>query len=99
MESSPPQINFSRSGKDALLLQIAGDWKIEKEVPSPDRVREQIGPGDQVRKIAFDTHGLLDWDSSLLTFLIKVKELCEQKSIQINGEGLPEGARRLLTLA
>ena len=99
MGSSPPQINFTRSEKDVLLLQIAGDWKTEKEAPSPDRVMEQIGAGDQVRKIAFDTHGLSDWDSSLLTFLIKVKELCEQKNIQINSEGLPEGARRLLTLA
>jgi phospholipid/cholesterol/gamma-HCH transport system permease protein len=42
---------------------------------------------------------LKNWDSGLLTFLIKVKEFCSRNEIQFETEGLPEGARRLLKLA
>jgi phospholipid/cholesterol/gamma-HCH transport system permease protein len=52
-----------------------------------------------VARVGFDTSELTDWDSGLLTFLIKVKELCSQNRIQLETEGLPEGARRLLRLA
>jgi len=42
---------------------------------------------------------LKDWDSGLLTFLIKVNQFCFQNKIQFEAQGLPEGARRLLQLA
>ena len=40
-----------------------------------------------------------DWDSSLLTFLLRVRELCSEKAVPVETEGLPEGTRRLLKLA
>jgi phospholipid/cholesterol/gamma-HCH transport system permease protein len=85
--------------KDRFLIQMAGEWKIGVQLPSPDKVKEKIRPGLQIRRIAFDTRSLSGWDSSLLTFLIKVKELCLEKSIELDSDGLPEGARRLLMLA
>ncbi len=97
-KSPVPKMNFVPQ-KEALLIQITGDWKIGEALPSPDKVEKEIDPGRQIRKIAFDTQRLSRWDSSFLTFLIKVKEICDQKKIQINSDGLPEGARRLLRLA
>jgi phospholipid/cholesterol/gamma-HCH transport system permease protein len=49
--------------------------------------------------VGFDTSELKAWDSGLLTFLIKVKEFCSKNKIQLEAEGLPEGARRLLRLS
>jgi phospholipid/cholesterol/gamma-HCH transport system permease protein len=85
--------------KNTLHLQIAGDWKIGMELPSPDKIKEEIDTGTKIQKVTFDTQRLLQWDSSLLTFLIKVREICEQKKMQLVSNGLPEGARRLLRLA
>ena len=77
---------------------LSGSWTIGSELPSSDELRKKIEAGG-ARRVAFDTSGLKDWDSGLLTFLIKVHEICTGKKIELNSDGLPEGARRLLKLA
>ena len=42
---------------------------------------------------------ITDWDSGLLTFLIKLNDYCTQKNITINTGGLPEGVKRLMEIA
>lgn len=98
INSPQPEMNITLE-EEALLIQIAGDWKIGMELPSPEKVKERIESGPPIHKITFNTQGLLHWDSGLLTFLIKVREFCEQKNVPVESEGLPEGARRLLRLA
>jgi phospholipid/cholesterol/gamma-HCH transport system permease protein len=97
-KSSRPEVNITLK-EEALLIEIAGDWKIGMGLPSPEKVKERIESQVTIHKITFNTQRLLRWDSGLLTFLIKVKKFCEQKNIPLESEGLPEGVRRLLTLA
>ena len=47
----------------------------------------------------FNTENLGAWDSSLLTFLLKIHEYCASSHIKVDGAGLPTGVRRLLSLA
>jgi phospholipid/cholesterol/gamma-HCH transport system permease protein len=98
-ETPPSTYHFNFPEKDILLIQIKGEWRIEKKFPSFRQVQEQIESMPEIRKVVFDTRDLLDWDSSLLTFLVLIDEFCRQKKIQLDHEGLPEGARRLLKLA
>jgi phospholipid/cholesterol/gamma-HCH transport system permease protein len=76
-----------------------GDWKIGNPLPSADEVGKKLVAGARVKRLGFDTSELNAWDSGLLTFLIKVKGFCSENKIQLDGEGLPEGARGLLKLA
>jgi len=62
-------------------------------------VRRQIEADPQVRRITFDARELTVWDSSLLTFLMKVSKLCSTRNIRLETEGLPRGVQRLLALA
>ncbi len=87
------------SAADGFLLRLTGDWKIGNQLPSVDEVSKQLTGAAPVRRIAFDTADLKEWDSGLLTFLIKIKEFCVQNEIGLEAGGLPEGARRLLKLA
>ena len=87
-----------REHQGVLYLVLTGSWKLGNDLPSADDLRKKIESGG-VRRVAFDTSGLKDWDSSLLTFLIKMNELCNEKKIGLDSDGLPEGARRLLRLA
>jgi phospholipid/cholesterol/gamma-HCH transport system permease protein len=77
---------------------LSGVWKIGNELPSADEVRNGL-ESTLVRRMAFEARGLRDWDSALLTFLLKVREYAAQKKIQIVDEGLPQGASRLIALA
>ena len=52
-----------------------------------------------LKGIAFDSHELKSWDSSVLTFLVELSELCGQRGISIDRQGLPAGVQKLLALA
>ncbi len=52
-----------------------------------------------VQQVAFDTATVTEWDSGLLTFLVRVIEECRRRGISAEREGLPDGVRSLLSLA
>jgi phospholipid/cholesterol/gamma-HCH transport system permease protein len=93
------EIVFNRGADNTLLLRIGGNWTIADGMPSTDEIEKQIGSKPAPERAAFDTRELGGWDSSLLTFLIKVKDFCRQRSITLSNEGLPKGVARLLDLA
>jgi phospholipid/cholesterol/gamma-HCH transport system permease protein len=93
------KISFSRSSEDILVVRLAGSWKITQALPSADEVRVQLESSSGIGQITFATQELTDWDSGLLTFLIKVIEQCYQHNIQVDMEGLPQGVQRLIELA
>jgi len=92
------EISVMRQGEGKLLVVFSGFWRLAGSLPSTDEFRKQIET-IQVQRVSFDTDELKDWDSSLLTFLIRVNRLCAEKGIEIDLEGLPHGARQLLKLA
>ncbi len=101
MEGIPNRcdLNFSRPNGDTLHLHLTGSWKIDHELPSAGEVQGQIETELGITRITFDTGGISEWDSGLLTFLIKVIDLCSRRKIDADREGLPKGVKRLLAIA
>ena len=93
------QIAFSRPAQDILQIKFAGSWKIGQKLPTVDEVHHNTKAGSRVRRIIFDTNELTGWDSSLLTFLIKVVDHCSKSNIAVDQQGLPQGVRGMLQLA
>jgi len=91
-------LTFRQPDKDTLLVSLAGVWTIGRDLPSAEEVRKRL-ESVSFRQMAFETRDLTNWDSALLTFLLKIREYAAQKKIQIMDEGLPQGARRLIALA
>jgi len=92
-------LSIERRGGGALLVVLSGSWKLDREIPSAEEALKQIGSGEHVSRIDFDTSEMSDWDSSLLTFLMRIRDHFAQGKIELETDGLPEGARRLLALA
>ena len=85
---------------DALIVKFFGDWKITEQLPTAAEMQKRLDPGKGgMRRIAFDTKELGEWDSGLLTFLINIFEACSKAKIEVAKEGLPEGVQRLISLA
>jgi phospholipid/cholesterol/gamma-HCH transport system permease protein len=84
---------------DTLLVKISGEWKITESLPSTADVEKALESAKGIRRITFDTKDLGAWDSGLLTFLIKIFEACSAAKIEVDKDGLPEGVRRLISLA
>ena len=95
----PGLLTYRVTAEGVLLMGMSGAWKTGINLPSPDEVEGKIASGTRIERVAFETGPLADWDSSLLTFLLRVREYCALKGIEFETDGLPEGARRLLKLA
>ncbi|MBP1685819.1 MAG: hypothetical protein H6Q33_1962 [Deltaproteobacteria bacterium] len=91
------EISSNRLTDGTLVLRLSGPWQLRSDIPSVAAVQRELERAPQ--RVTFDTAGLTAWDSGLLTFLIKVSELCQQRQITADREGLPTGVRRLLALA
>jgi phospholipid/cholesterol/gamma-HCH transport system permease protein len=68
---------------------MASDAKLEQELERSPRPAH----------VGFEVQNLSHWDSSILTFLTNISELCRQHGIVMDRAGLPAGVRRLLELA
>src|SRR5712692_4394811 len=93
------QVSFQRGDDTTLLVRLSGAWHLRNGLPSASLVDRELRSAAQVHGIAFDAQELISWDSSVLTFLVDVSDLCRQRGINMDRVGLPAGVRRLLDLA
>jgi phospholipid/cholesterol/gamma-HCH transport system permease protein len=98
MAAAPTQLSVSRIGDSTLLLHPSLNWTLDRNMPSGAMVQREIGAGG-VKRVAFDVSALASWDSSLITFLIAVSDLCRASHIELDPSALPPGAQKLLALA
>ena len=91
------ELSPNRTTDGTLVLRLSGPWQLRSDIPSVAAVQRELERAPQ--RVTFDTAGLTAWDSGLLTFLLKVGELCQQRQITAERDGLPSGVRRLLALA
>lgn len=84
---------------DALMVHLAGTWRIAQGLPSTDGIEHALEAHPRVKRLLFDTGGLKDWDSGLLTFLVRLEKQCKLRNIRVEKDGLPQGVVKLLDLA
>lgn len=93
-----PTLSLDRPDQGTAVISLAGNW--QKNMDLPD-AHELIGKleSEKMNTVRISSSGLTGWDSNLLTFLIKIKEWCTGKNVEYQDGDLPEGVRRLITLA
>ena len=99
MTPAAASLHVDRPADDTLRLTLAGAWRIQGALPSVAEVHGQLESAPAVRRVTFDTGGVTEWDSGLLTFLIGLIAEAERRGIEIDRAGLPDGVGRLLALA
>ena len=82
---------------DTLLVVLGGRWRIDQDLPSADTLKASLAA--PIRRLGFETSGLTDWDSGLLTFVAGISKSSAGMGIAVDGSGLPPGAQRLLAMA
>ena len=93
------ELSLRRRAEDTVLVELAGNWKLGEALPSAGDVARKVEGVPGIRNMAFDSRKLGDWDTGLLTFLIKIGKYCSLKKIRLDSGGLPQGAKKLLELA
>jgi phospholipid/cholesterol/gamma-HCH transport system permease protein len=85
-----------RVGSD-LILALRGRWVLGMRLPEAGEIAGYLTP--ETKRLQFRSGELSAWDSLLLVFLARVKDLCQKRQIEIDPAGLPPGVRKLLDLA
>ena len=93
------RLTVTRGPDGALVVRLAGAWSLESGLPGMKPVEQALAADPPPRAVTFDTEALEHWDSGVLAFLAKVDDLAKQRGVQVDRKALPEGPRRLLTLA
>jgi len=101
METRSPTAKLAafRVDDQTLQVELAGNWRLEDEIPSAEAVFDRLPDASRIQKMSFRTGELQEWDSSLLAFLARLDRLCRTRSIAVVYDGLPGGVLRLMKLA
>jgi phospholipid/cholesterol/gamma-HCH transport system permease protein len=90
-----PQLTMTRPVAGALLLQLAGRWRLGETLPSSALVTDEIAR-EKTERVLFDTREVVAWDSALVSFAARV---VRTPRVSVERGGLPVGVQRLLKLA
>jgi phospholipid/cholesterol/gamma-HCH transport system permease protein len=89
----------TRSEPDGTLnVALRGRWQTGRENPSGMDALNMLSASG-IKRLQFDSRQLDGWDSSLVVFLSALAERCASSGVDVDPEGLPPGARRLLSLS
>jgi phospholipid/cholesterol/gamma-HCH transport system permease protein len=91
-------VSLHRDG-DRLIVGLGGTWQISGLLPGTTAVEAALDGSQTPGGVHFDSVAIEGWDSSVLTFLMRVEDAAEDRSIPVDRAGLPDGVRRLVELA
>jgi ABC-type transport auxiliary lipoprotein component len=74
--SDQGRLSFIQAQDGTLVIRLMGVWSLRSGIPSATDVHGQVASTGNWRRVAFDAGELTSWDSSVVTFLVKVSELC-----------------------
>ncbi len=81
----------------AAIVVLSGDWDLECAPPPPPTVTDPSGAAPAA--LRFDCTQLGTWDSALPVYLMNLVQDARAGGIDVDYDGLPEGAQRLVRLA
>ncbi|MCL5097027.1 MAG: ABC transporter permease [Candidatus Omnitrophica bacterium] len=80
---------------DSVLLKVGGTWRLTETLPHLDEVLPREPAGRQLKVIPVD---LVEWDSSLPIFLLRVRSWCRERNTELRLDALPNALTRLFLL-
>nr|MCU0605379.1 ABC transporter permease [Desulfobacterales bacterium] len=82
-----------------LTVYLSGRWKMEGPTPSADMVIQQLLSLPGASRIIVNAEQVSAWDSTLLSFVVKLRAYCAAREIALDSQMLPAGIQRLVKLA
>ncbi len=91
---------LSFENQDSILrLKISGNWLISSGIYSHREFSKTVDTNAQIKEVVISVDESTQWDSGLISFLLKFIRECESKKIPVQRQDLPEKIRKLLDLA
>ena len=88
--SKPPAVDLSRPSETTLLVRFSGEWLLANEPPGLDEFETQLAQHTTIKRVEFDVQDLGNWDSALVTLLLKIFRAAQDHGIDMVQNGLPD---------
>ncbi|MGR8930690.1 MAG: MlaE family ABC transporter permease [Gammaproteobacteria bacterium] len=80
------------------ILEISGRWLSAASIQPVQLILAELRK-QPIKRIVMQPVELVEWDSRLPSYLLKILDYCDSQAIETDVSGLPEGAQNLLKLA
>jgi phospholipid/cholesterol/gamma-HCH transport system permease protein len=91
------QVAIDCANESNPVVLFSGEWLMGAGRPHVDDIVAAIPESSTL--LSFSCDAIEGWDTGLLTALVSIYTHCSQHNIEVNLDGLPEGAASLLRLA
>lgn len=98
-EIAPTTAVHYRFASDVLTLEFTGPWRLRDRRPSPTELIERLDTQPVLRRVHFNSAQLQAWDTGLLTFLLAIDKIAQERGLHVDRAGLPQGVQHLMALA
>lgn len=96
---TPSQYRITSLENGILQLQLSGDWVIGNSMPALNKIIEELLHRPGINRIELTASDLGEWDSILVSYILRIIACLEKGNIQIDTTGLSSGIQGLLHLA
>lgn len=86
------------NSRNLVTLLLQGDWVSAAVVPDFRTLQAQLN-GAGAGTICLNCDQLGEWNTMLMSFLLKCASYCSEREIELDTSALPDNARRLLSIA
>lgn len=98
MSTRSPVYELEQDNEEAHALKLSGDWVQGQPEASFGAFEAQL-KARHPETLVLDGSELGEWDSLLMSFLLKCHALCAQQNIVLCNKNLPESVEKLLAVA
>jgi phospholipid/cholesterol/gamma-HCH transport system permease protein len=90
---------LDRPSASTLHVRFTGAWRLHERLPSADGIEQALAQSPEARGIVLDARGVSDWDTALVSFVLRLLRSSERRGLTVDRDGLPRGLNRLIALA
>jgi phospholipid/cholesterol/gamma-HCH transport system permease protein len=104
-QSAPPSagnshhVDVVRGEGGKVVVRVSGAWHLRHGMPLAASIEPALTAGARPAQVAVDATGVTGWDSSLVSFIVGLTDICRTRQIPLDRKGLPPGLSRLIDLA
>jgi phospholipid/cholesterol/gamma-HCH transport system permease protein len=93
------KVSLHKLDEDTVVLNVSGNWGLSGNTPTIEEVMQKLEDNRGYTRIVIDTTELHSWDTTLVSFLWKIKSLVDMQGSRVDISRCPAGVRRLLELS
>jgi phospholipid/cholesterol/gamma-HCH transport system permease protein len=98
MSEQPPSYELQDDTEGEITLALSGDWQQGYTPPDFTRLRPELSSG-RLSRVIVDGTGLGEWDSLLMSFLLKCHNHCLEEDLAFETRHMPDAVLSLLEVA